>query len=382
VTGEEIKTLLAEPILIGRSRRAGYGGVGAIMFALDTDSEYGRVTGALSRQVEGGTSIRVLLTSAYIGRHPVTGQIDPTALDDELAEQLGGGARVEQRYWSFETVGGFNQKWRNELPQTLAVAAGAVLVLRVERPISADVLRRIEHEGLGERRMEGFGRMLFLAPTDDREPFRLRAIALERVEPPPTATGQDQAGGPAQEHLEFLERRIVLAAAAVELERLAADLARGATGRIPTNSLLGRLRTVLRPAQDNRSAEDALRTLATWCRDVDPHSDGARDALKKPARDHLAGCSVGNADQRRTELLGWLREIAGPRTGTTRWDALMGAVRGPLGSADTLTGLAQRHHLRGTAAAQAILEEHAALLSVQLADGLLAALARRNRGGA
>lgn len=371
VPSADIKALFAAPILIGRSRRAGYGGEGAITFAADAASEYGNVTGAVSRQVETGTRFRVLLTSAYIGRHPSTGQIDPLALDHELDTRLSGSVRIERRYWSLESVGGFNQKWRLALPQTHAVAAGAVLVLEATRPLSLDALRQIEHEGLGERRAEGFGRLLFLTHAEDTTAFDLKPYDWKRAETQDTGaapvTVQGQAQDEVQGQLAFLESRIVLTAAEAELERVTADLVGSVnTGNIPTNSLLGRLRTVLRGARDNEGAEDGLQTLSAWCGDGDL-------ALKKPARDQLDNCYVGNKTLRQ-----WLQELATPRAGTTRWQALVQAS----GNASTLTALAQNHHLRSVDDAQTVLDDHTALLSVHLADGLLAALARSNRGGA
>lgn len=363
---ERIKTLLADPILVGRSRRAGYGGEAEIAFTADTTREYESAAGALSQDITAGQHFRALLTSAYVGRHPTSGQIDPLALEPELRARLGDVASIERRRWSFETVGGFNQKWRLEIPQSLAVAGGAVLVLKANRSISLDTLRRIEHEGLGERRVDGFGRVLFLAHTEGNQTVRLNREEQRMVEEKDGATANMPEA--VSNELAFLERRIALAAARTELERTAsADLAsKVKLSDIPTNSLLGRLRAVLRSAQDTETANTALQTLATWC------SNDSADALKEPARKQLDKCGVGNKD-----LRSWLRDLASPPDGTARWQALVQAS----GNATTLTGLAQRHHLVSQSDAQGVLDTHAALLSVQLADSLLAALARRNRGG-
>lgn len=368
----DIKALLADPILIGRSRRAGYGGEGAITFTADAEREYAYVAGLLSQEVRPGTRFRALLTSAYIGRHSSTGQIDPLALDLELTSRLGGSASVERRCWSFETVGGFNQKWRLALRQTLAVAAGAVFVLEAGQPLSLEMMREVEHEGLGERRAEGFGRVLFLLHTEGRETIRLQAEQWERVithdSAMATAPGQGRAQPPPQDQLPFLERRIILAAAEVELERVASELAGMVSPwDIPTSSLLGRLRTIFRNAQDGASTEAALQTLTAWCGNDGPH------ALKEPARKQLDECRIGNKN-----LRDWLRDLAGPPDGPSRWQAIVRASA----NAGMLTALAQDHHLRNTDDARAVLNEQAALLSVRLADGFLGALARRSRGGA
>jgi CRISPR-associated protein Csx10 len=365
---ERLEKLLAQPILVGRSRRAGYGGEAALTEFRDTAREYENVTDRVRGGVPAGMCFRALLTSAYVGRHPATGQIDPTALEHELRAELGADVTVERRRWDFDVVGGFSQKWRLELPQVLAVRAGSVLVLRANQAIPPEVLLRVEHEGIGERRTEGFGRVLFLEHSEDPATIRLhrearaaRQIGEQTDSTPPLRDFE-------KEQLALVERRIILAAARAELDRIAAlDVAAQAHG-IPTNSLLGRIRTVFRGVSDEATAQGALRTLATWC------SDGGENpnVLRPGARKKLEKCRVPNGN-----LLQWLRGLAGPeRDQKQRWEALLEAS----GNQTTLTGLAAKHHLTEAQAAQAILHVHAAELSVYLVDAVLAALARINRG--
>ena len=56
-------------------------------------------------------------------------------------------------------VGGFNRYWGLPLCQVPAVQAGSVFVYEVLTPIPADALQTLEREGIGERRVEGFGRV-------------------------------------------------------------------------------------------------------------------------------------------------------------------------------------------------------------------------------
>ncbi len=365
VDRERIKALFDQSILIGRSRRAGYGGQAELAFTADAGREYPSVSGWLSRDVKRGERFRLLLTSAYVGRHPWSGQIDPAALEAELGERLGGHVTAERRRWGFETIGSFNRKWRLEVPQVRAVAAGAVVVFEASRGIPLAKLREIEDEGIGERRVEGFGRVLFLEHTERAEPIHLcrvteRSARRQGVEPP-----LSDLPDAARAQLEFLEERIVLTAARAELDRSAADLGSQAK-KLPTNSLLGRVRTVFRGVHDEGSARGALDKLGTWC------SRNQSNALKEKARRQLAACRVGGR-----ELLAWLSTLAQGEEGSGQWQRLVAAA----GKASTITGLAQSHHLRASSSAQAVLERRAALLSAHLIDALLAALARRNRGG-
>ncbi|WP_129675894.1 hypothetical protein [Candidatus Chloroploca sp. Khr17] len=357
--------LTSSPIFFGRSRRAGYGGDAELVFTGQGDREYEHVTGRLQTDLLTETSFRVLLTSAYLGRHPITGQFDPSALGDELCRQLDGAATVERMRCAFTTVGGFNRKWRLHLPEAQAVAAGTVLVLRATAPISVAKLRMLEHDGLGERRSEGFGRLVFLEAPNQLH-MRLRSHDAH-ADPHPRDEGAVVLTGMAPEqrqHLDALEARIVLAAARAELDRVAAELAAKAKQR-PTTSLLGRLRTLFRPVVDEQTAAEALTRLAQWCDDDDRH------ALKKPARSQLDRCAMTSQN-----LRSWLVQLAQADHGTPGWTALLHAA----GDQTTLTRLALQHHLTQREAAEAIVHGHAALLRVYLIDALLVTLARLNRG--
>lgn len=366
---ERIKHLVGTgPMLVGRSRRAGYGGEAEVELTGQARREYENVQGSISRDVGRGTSFRAFLASAYVGRHPATGQIDPSALRQELHFRLGAAATVERTRWAFETVGAFNQKWRLEVPQAQVVAAGAVLVLKSTSVISVATLRAIEHEGLGERRVEGFGRVLFLEHSDDQGTIRLhRGDDQVQAE----GGGSRGLGTLSEQHrlqLDLLERRIVLASARAELDRVAAiDLAARAQDR-PRNSLLGRLRSLFRRAMDEPVARAALVSLRTWCSD-----DDTPQALKRNAREKLDRCRVGGGGLRQ-----WLRRLTESGHGKAGWEALVQAS----GNQSTLTGLAARSHLTARAAAEAVLHEHSALLRVHLIDSVLAAMARLNRRGA
>lgn len=359
-----IRALLdGRSILVGRSRRAGYGGDAEIRFnAAAMDAEYDNVSAALTADLELNQRFRMLLVSAYVGRDPDTGQFDPDALEHELRRR-GLEAAIERRCWSFETVGSFNQKWRLEVPQATAASAGSVLVLRAEKPIPRTLLRSIERDGIGERRVEGFGRVLFLRHAEGARPFTVRhdENGIGRREP---AEADPVVDGPAADQLAFVERRIVLSAARRELDRVAADIV-GRASRLPTTSLLGRIRTVFRTVRDDQTARRALDGLRAWC------AEEGDDALRPEARKKLEACRTGGST-----LLEWLRARAESDAGGGAWRRLVEAA----GSPTTLSGLAQRHHLTTANVAEEVLDSHAAALTVHFIDGVLAGMARRNRG--
>jgi hypothetical protein len=56
-------------------------------------------------------------------------------------------------------VGGFNRKWGLPLPQVPALAAGSVFVFKYQGELNIDRIRTLENQGIGERRIDGFGRV-------------------------------------------------------------------------------------------------------------------------------------------------------------------------------------------------------------------------------
>lgn len=337
---EKIKAAFGNQILLGRSRRGGYGGDAIIKWRELRDRE---VTGqgVLDRDLDPGAEFTALLASPYVGRDPDTGQLDPSRLVSELEEALRGRAGVRVRRWAFEHVGGFNRKWRLETPQALACAAGSVLVLRAHERIPVARLRAVEDAGLGERRVEGFGRVVFF---DRPQKQRVLRPAQPTKTRPPT--------GEAPEVVKFAEERILDAAVARAIDEEAARLALDAEP-LPTAALLGRLRNVLRAAP-----EAALQMLVAW---LDPEAP-ERTRLRPPAMDQLERCRLTGGRR----LADWLLSMAKGED-----DAMLERLRFDV--------LAQRHHVVSERSALIHLRRRRPWIRARLVDATLAALARRRR---
>jgi CRISPR-associated protein Csx10 len=338
---EKIMAVLGSQVLLGRSRRGGYGGDAIIKWRELRDRE---VTGqgVLDRDLDPGAEFTALLASPYVGRDPDTGQLDPSRLASELEEALRGRAEVRVRRWAFEHVGGFNRKWRLETPQALACAAGSVLVLRAHERIPVAHLRAVEDAGLGERRVEGFGRVVFFDRPQTQRIVRLASRTNTRAleEEPP-------------ELVRFAEERILDAAVARAIDEEAARLALDAEP-LPTAALLGRLRNVLRAAP-----EAALQMLVAW---LDPEAPGGT-RLRPPAMDQLERCRL--SDGRR--LADWLLSMA------------KGEDDAELERLLRFDMLAQRHHVVSEDSALTQLRRRGPWIRARLVDATLAALARRRR---
>jgi hypothetical protein len=216
------------------------------------------------------------------------------------------------------------------------------LLFKAEDNIPIDDLLAMEHEGIGERLTEGYGRVVFLeAPVQE---IRIRFRAQAPVTKP---------SAPAPEVVTFIERRLLRAAMNLEIDRLALTVASRAS-RIPTASLLGRLRVPLR-AQPG----PALQTLAEWL------GSGAR-ALRRPAQDQLRRCRI-DPGTGSLSLATWIVDLASGN----RWGRLREWLR--------LEPLAQRNHVVSEDSALQQLKEMHDEITVRLIDAMLAALAKQRK---
>lgn len=287
-TMRRLQELLASPVLLGRSRRAGYGGEATVQWGERRDREPdGPPFPAEGRDIASGEQFRALLVSDYLGRDAVTGQPDPWALGAELQGRLGGSevVTVQRRRQETHTVGGYNRTWGMPLPERAAAAAGSVLLLRAEQAIAAATLRAVEDEGLGERRNDGFGRCWFREPPAS-------TVRLKRAR----RTGHDKPDSELPAALKALEQRLAWDRVQQRVTARAGELTASATP--PSSSLLGRLRVPLRA-----DAETALEQLHQW---LDEHSE---ERLAGPARKALQHSRLSDTNNKQS-LLEWLKHAA------------------------------------------------------------------------
>lgn len=349
IIGQITEILNQRQVAVGRSRRAGYGGAATISF--DTTEEHETLWGDVQQNdVPADSLFRVYLLSACIARDPFTGQLDPCALPGLLMKRFGSEAlvSVERTLWDFETIGGFNRKWQLEVPQALSVKAGSILILKAKQAIPAAALRQIEHDGFGERRIEGFGRLLFLKRSESLNLSIATADSLRHPMQQPTTEPP--------ELIRFLQRRLLTVAFSRSLDRQVRAIVGDLRNiRIPTGSLLGRLRIPLR----NGDPAAGLQTLQQW---LDSRDSNRRTALKEEAQKKLRECRLANG----ITLRDWLIQTATSEAGAQF--AMSDAVlqrKYQLGADD--------HLARSTAATQG------AEYGVRLIDAMLATLARQAR---
>ena len=349
---QTLKDVLGERVSVGRSRSSRYGGAADITYG-DSSREH-EVEGSdeiVREALPQGALFRVLLTADYIGRCVATGQNDPTAFRTDLQKRLGENrVDVLETRWAFRLVGGFNRKWGLPLPQTLALRAGSLLVLEAQVDIPYADLLALEQAGLGERRTEGFGRVIFL-----KAPRKTEFIG-KISEPPALEAPQKEV--PVPQLINVMQKRILTDALEHRITDAAAKLARDtALKQIPSPSLLGRLRVPLR-----KGTADGLETLNVW---LNNEEDG--QCLRRPAMNQLDECRI---DRNTNPLSRWLRDVLNPSDSG-------------FNLAETLSFTKiQKNYIESRAAAGHILTEDADLLlstRLRLIDEVLALLARRKR---
>lgn len=169
----KIKALLQDATLwMGRARRAGYGEAAVIRDSVKV-LDYWREaeTDESANSVDTDGEFRVMFTSDALLRD-AWGQatLEPrAALETALGLQPEALTLVpEYSFAKSKIVGGFNRKWGLPLPQAVALAAGSVFAYQTKEAISTNQFEALEQQGIGERRGEGFGRLLinWLANAD------------------------------------------------------------------------------------------------------------------------------------------------------------------------------------------------------------------------
>lgn len=239
------KLLREATLWIGRARRAGYGQVRVTdptILDIDGWHEWGNY---YEEPEELDSTLQVTFTSDTLLRD-VRGQptLDPRAT---LQEALGVKLTLQGKYTfaAVKEVGGFNRKWGLPLAQVTAIRAGSVFTYEPARPVEGDAVEKLEQTGIGERRAEGFGRLLVNRYLRD-----LYTGHEYKISPPPPELG---ALSPEEE---ALARRVAQRLLRSHLDRKLGEQVNQITiSGAATNHQLSRLRVLLRELQADVSPE-------------------------------------------------------------------------------------------------------------------------------
>jgi len=163
-------------LMLGAARSAGYGTVRVETEEVTPETREWREVGAPAPAGAAGQQLAITFLAPTLVRDR-WGQstVAPSALAEQVAWALAlpsVPAPARQQFIGAELVGGFNRTWGLPLVQEYAVAMGSVLLLQRTDSLDAaamtDRLRALERDGLGDRRVEGFGRIAIGWPAVSR----------------------------------------------------------------------------------------------------------------------------------------------------------------------------------------------------------------------
>jgi len=261
---EELRRLEGT-ISLGKSRNAGYGGDVRITIKDDTILQHEMRKSQISN-IEKDDQFYIFLSSDYIGRNQETGFYDPSWIESEINVQFAGKIEIVCKRWKTGIAGGFNRKWGMPVPQTPVLKAGSAIKCKALETITKKELSEVEGSGIGEKRIEGFGRIVFM----DEMPglSHLKPIE-EKVSKPKIQTSDVLVQIQKRIYFDFVEKIIFSKAyrkAAVAIN-------------IPTSSLLSRLRA---PLKQSVNGLQELQRLLT----------DQNDGLKKNSLYKIKACII------------------------------------------------------------------------------------------
>ena len=339
-----LRTVLAGNLWLGRSARSGYGGAPRV----ETGALEVVEPGGNHKTIGKGEQFRVRLTSEAVLRDPITGQHDPAALAAALEALFNGIASLVTFEGTpavcikQERVVGYHRLWRTHRGEFPCAAAGSVALFQSLEELSKEKIAALQAVPLGERVAEGGG-CFVIEPLDSYLTLKTATAVSNRAVEMPTVPVPDQ--------LKEAQRRLYRAEIAQLIAQQAQELA-GKAGRLPSVSLIQRLRIPLR-------SPNWRGTYRQW---LNPNPSGKEQelVLKKAALDPLKKAVING--ERMTDFL---RKAAGE-------DALP-----PLPS--NAESVLQRLSLLDKKTAEQIWNEELRNASVAFLDTLLGHLAKRIR---
>jgi CRISPR-associated protein Csx10 len=192
---------------------------------------------------------------------------------------------------------GFAVRWGRPRPSQIALAAGSVVTLDVTGPpVTAEALARIERDGIGARRAEGYGQILFNPPDFDKDCLELDSddppkgkakpagARIVRLGPPPTSAPDVLHGVLRRAWRTAIRRKVEELAASRDLLDLLLPEAppprKGSRKTRPTASQLGQLRAQLERHPDHvRDWFAGLRASGNRNDSWTPHAIDAAEVL-------------------------------------------------------------------------------------------------------
>lgn len=141
---------------LGGARNSGYGRSLVSFSLLDKHPEE-----SLAHEVSDVKELYVLATSDWLIQNE-HGQYVHALDEDILSRALGGKVKLKEHVVNTSMTGGYISPWEAYRPMVRSVKAGSIYKYKVKEPIDKSKLKSLMEKGIGQRRNEGFGRLLIL----------------------------------------------------------------------------------------------------------------------------------------------------------------------------------------------------------------------------
>jgi CRISPR-associated protein Csx10 len=189
--------------------------------------------------------------------------VDPDLFRQVLSKHLQVPLTPEKAFLDTQLIGGFNRRWGLPLPQALAARMGSVLIFH-DPGCDAAKLAALEKRGIGERREEGFGRLVF-----NRQ--RVAELSVDTTTPParePAITISEEPASKLAAHMvtrmfkQRLDERVLAVANSTTIVNP------------PSNAQISRLRGVV--LEELYSAQPGTSTICQFIQSIEERSSARR----------------------------------------------------------------------------------------------------------
>lgn len=279
-----VSALFDGPVWLGRSRSAGYGKVLIEVEATDPGDTWREIEGVVPSLTENAAVTMTLLSDTILrdedGMHART--LTTAILERYLGVKIAD-LDATRSFSALTVSGGFNRTAQTPLAQSYSLAAGSTVSFTLAQPLDKAEIIRLEARGIGERRTEGFGRIVLnWLETDSfapgkAEPYQVR-YRRNKLSPLSQALAQQMARRMLDQQLEE------------QIASFVRDHVEPHADQFPANSQLGRVRVFLRRAARTGAP------LATILQALDTFQSAGRQQFERTRIDN-------------TSLWNWLREL-------------------------------------------------------------------------
>ena len=270
------KWLQGGQIRIGRSRSAQYGEAKFAWLDKEPQELNGRVEwdGFVEQQtpdVADSDKCLIITTLSPLLTVNDAGHPEARFPKGELAKTLGlevSELKLRSSYTRTEVIGGYNSHLRLPRQQWPAIAPGSVFVFKAEKTLDQKNLLQLEHDGLGLRKGEGYGRIA----VNRQGSLGLTGCTETQLDDPDRQNTPD-APDSVPQSVQDLLLGVMRSRCLAEIQQRAMTVA-GETKNIPSRALLGRLRLFLQQDAPIESLKN----------------------LRKPALEGLMDCQINTRE--------------------------------------------------------------------------------------